>query len=50
MLRALRGTADAGRRVKAQDGYLSSSEIWASYPTDYLPPGRNASPQKLLWC
>ena len=22
------------RRVKAQDGYLSFSEIWASYPTN----------------
>jgi hypothetical protein len=22
--------------VKAQDGYLSSSQIWARYPTDYL--------------
>jgi hypothetical protein len=25
------------RRVKAQDSYLSSSQIGASYPTIYLP-------------
>ena len=25
------------RRVKAQDGYLSSFQIRASYPTNYLP-------------
>jgi hypothetical protein len=29
--------------VKAQDSYLSFSQMRASYPTSHLPLGRNAS-------
>jgi hypothetical protein len=38
-------TVTLARRVcvKAQDSYLSSSQMRASYPTNYLPLGRNAS-------
>jgi hypothetical protein len=34
--------------VKVQDRYLLSFQIRGSYPTNYLPLGRNASPQKKL--
>ena len=38
------------RRVKVQDRYLSTFQMRASYPTNYLPLGRSASPQLLRWC
>jgi hypothetical protein len=40
----------SGRRVKAQDSYLPTFQIRASYATDYLPLGRSPSPQLLRWC
>jgi hypothetical protein len=40
----------SGRRVKAQDRYLPTFQMRASYPTDSLPLGRSASPQLLRWC
>jgi membrane protease YdiL (CAAX protease family) len=40
----------SGRHVKAQDRYLPSFQMRASYPTNYLPLGRSASPQLLRWC
>jgi hypothetical protein len=38
------------RRVKAQDSDLPTFQMRASYPTNYLPLGRSASPQLLRWC
>ncbi len=34
------------RRVSGRDRYLPSSQIRARYPSNYLPPSRDASPRK----
>ena len=47
-MRPLRGQRTP--REGAGHSYLPTFQMRASYPTNYLPLGRSASPQLLRWC